>query len=277
MKAPDFAYRRPTSIREAIALIGEGEDPMLLAGGQSLMPMMNLRMARPDILVDLNRIPELRGIRDDGHIVIGAMTRYSELLASPLVREHLPLFMAALPHVAHPAIRNRGTIGGSVALADPAAEIPALLLALGATVVLQGPSGERRVPADDFFLGIYETAREADEIVVAIHVPKGGGPFGFYELARRHGDYAMAGVAVALSEPRIAFFGVADRAVRAPAAEAVLRGRNHADPRVLDGAIAALDLPFGGDLHTSAETKRHYAGVVLRRALAEPWSELVAA
>jgi len=265
MKAPDFAYRRPETAEEAVMLLGSGEDAMALAGGQSLMPMMNLRMARPDVLVDLNRIAGLAYIReDDGAIAIGAMTRMADLLASPLVARHLPLLTLALPHLAHPAVRNRGTIGGSVALADPAAEMPALLLALGGAIVLLGPNGRRTVPADDFFLGIYETLREADELVVEIRLPKGGGPFGFYELARRHGDYAMAGVAVALEAPRIAFFGVADRAIRAPGAEAALAGRG-AD--ALANAVAALDLPVAGDLHTAADTKRHYAGVVLKRAL----------
>lgn len=267
MKAPDFAYRRPETAEQAIALLGSGEDAMALAGGQSLMPMMNLRMARPDILVDLNRITGLAYIREDGGAVaIGAMTRMADILASPLVAAHLPLLGLALPHVAHPAVRNRGTIGGSVALADPAAEMPALILALGGTVVLMGPDGRREVAADDFFLGIYETAREPDELVVEIRLPKGGGPFGFHELARRHGDYAMAGVAVALEEPRIAFFGVADRAVRAPGAEAALAARGADAGAAVAAAIAALDLPVAGDLHTSAETKRHYAGVVLKRA-----------
>ncbi|MEM8664808.1 MAG: xanthine dehydrogenase family protein subunit M [Pseudomonadota bacterium] len=269
MKAPDFQYRRPESVAAAIALLSEGEDPMLLAGGQSLMPMMNLRMARPDMLIDLNRIDGLAYVRDDGEIAIGAMTRYADLLTDGLVAAHLPLFTRAIPHVAHPAIRNRGTIGGSVALADPAAEMPALLLALGASIVVEGPAGQRTIDADDFFLGIYETARASDEIVVEIRVPKGGGPFGFHELARRHGDYAMAGVALAWEAPRIAFFGVADRAMRATATEAALQGQDPTDQAVVDRAIAALDLPFAGDLHASAQTKAHYAGVVLRRALGD--------
>ncbi|GAB5377205.1 MAG: xanthine dehydrogenase family protein subunit M [Acuticoccus sp.] len=268
MKAPDFEYRRPQTVAEAIVLLGSGEDAMPLAGGQSLMPMMNLRMARPDILVDLNRIEGLAFIRDEGeHLRVGAMTRMADLLASPLVAEALPLFALALPHIAHAAVRNRGTIGGSVALADPAAEMPALLLAQNATIVLEGPAGRRTVAADDFFLGIYETAREPDELIVEIVLPKAGGPFGFCELARRHGDYAMAGVAVALGTPRVAFFGVADRAVRAPGAEAALAGKDAGDEEAIAAAIATLDIEFAGDLHTSAATKRHYAGVVLKRAL----------
>lgn len=262
MKAADFAYRRPATVAEAIALLGESEDAMPLAGGQSLMPMMNLRMAQPEMLVDLNRIAGLAYVREtaDG-VAIGAMTRMADLLASPVIAEHVPLLRLALPFVAHAAVRNRGTIGGSLALADPAAELPAVLLALGGAVVLEGPGGSRTVAADDFFLGIYETARAADELIVEVRVPKGGGPFGFHELSRRHGDYAMAGVAVAMGAPRVAFFGVADRALRAPAAEAALAGGD------VEAAVAALDLPFAGDLHTSAQTRRHYAGVVLRRAL----------
>lgn len=274
MKAPDFAYERPDSVAAAVALLragdDAGEDVMLLAGGQSLMPMMNLRMARPDRLVDLNALRDLAYVREEAdHIAIGAMTRFSDLLASPTIGEHVPLFTRAIPFVAHPAIRNRGTIGGSVALADPAAEMPALLLALDGTIVLEGPGGTRKVAADDFFLGIYETDRRADELVREIRVPKGGGPFAFHEIARRHGDYAMAGVAVALGAPRVALFGVSDRAVRAKGAEAALSGRDAGDPSVVAEAVAALDLAFAGDLHNSEATKRHHAGVVLKRALQE--------
>lgn len=264
MKAPDFAYRRPETVAEAIALLADGADALPLAGGQSLMAMMNLRMARPDMLIDLNRIAGLSYVRhEEDEVAIGAMTRMATLLAADAeVTRALPLLAMALPHVAHAAVRNRGTIGGSVALADPAAELPAVLLAQNAAIVLEGPAGRRTLPADDFFLGIYETARAADELIVEIRMPTAGGPFGFHELARRHGDYAMTGVAVALGLPRIAFFGVADRAVRATGAETAL-----AAGRPVEEVVAAIDLEFAGDLHTSAETKRHYAGVVLKRAL----------
>ncbi len=245
---------------------------LVLAGGQSLMPMMNFRLSAPEALVDLNAIDDLARVERAGDwLVIGAMTRYAALEASTLVADHAPLVANALPHIAHPAIRNRGTIGGSCALADPAAEMPALLLALGAEIELQSAAGGRRVTADDFFLGIYETARAENELVVAIHVPVAttGQRFGFYEIARRHGDYAMAGCAIAasadLSEVRLALFGVSDRAVRARSAETNLAGG--AD---IDGAIAALDeIEFASDVTTDAATKQHLAGVALRRAWAE--------
>lgn len=280
MKAADFAYRRPADLAGALAILSSGEgDIAPLAGGQSLMPMMNFRVAQPTMLLDLADVAELRGVTAgaDG-LRIGAMTRYVDLAADPLVAQAAPLIGMALPHIAHAAVRNRGTIGGSVALADPAAEMPALLLAMGASVELASSTGTRVVAADDFFLGLYETARAADELVAAIHIPADAATrrAGFYELARRHGDYAMAGVAVtaggakgsALEQPRIAFFGVSDRALRAPRAEAALAGQMP-DGAALTEAVAALsDLPINGDLHNPVDVKLKLAGVVLRRALA---------
>ena len=271
MKAPAFDYARPGTLAEALALMGDdAREVAALAGGQSLMPMMNFRLAAPEALIDLGAITDLRGITEaDGRVRIGAMTRYADIAAHPGLAEKLPLVAKALPHVAHPAIRNRGTLGGSVALADPAAEMPAVLLALGATIHLAGTSGERAVDAGDFFLGLYETAREPGELVTAIEIPAAlpGQGFGFHELARRHGDYAMAGVTVARTpDPRIAFFAVSDRAIRANGAEAILA----ADPAAIDAAVAALDeIDFAGDLNGGPEMKRHLAGVVLRRAWAE--------
>jgi carbon-monoxide dehydrogenase medium subunit len=257
---------------EALALLADDEaEPMALAGGQSLMPMMNFRVARPGVLVDLNRVPGLSGIEDKGGTVrIGAMTRYRELAASAVVAKRVPLVAAALPHVAHPAIRNRGTIGGSLALADPAAELPAVALALGATLHLVSKGGARDVGADDFFLGAYDTTLEPGELVAAVSFPAAetGDRFGIHEIVRRHGDYAMAGAAVAAANGgvRIAFFGVGDGAMRAKAAEAAL-GAGLAN---LDAAVAALsDLEVAGDLNGVEATKRHLAGVALRRAVAE--------
>ncbi len=260
-------------------LASPGRDTQPLAGGQSLMPMMNFRLAQPDALVDLSDIEELTGIIDDGDdIVVGAMTRYAELERSQLIGTHVPLMTMALPHIAHAAIRSRGTIGGSIALADPAAEMPALMLALDATIVAASPAGERRIRADDFFTGLYETMLADGEIVKAVAIPKSasGARFAFYELARRHGDYAMAGVAVAaagddpLSDVRIAFFAVSDRALRATASEAALNGRfagqEDAVARALDG-VGAID--FHADLNAAADTKQHLARIVLERALAD--------
>ena len=276
MKAPDFDYHRPDTLEAALALLADGTaEP--LAGGQSLMPMMNFRLTAPERLVDLNRIAGLDGIEvAEGWLTIGAMTRYGTLERSDTVAGAAPLLAAALGHIAHPAIRNRGTVGGSVALADPAAELPAVLLALGGEVVLRGPSGTRSVAADDFFLGIYETARAPGELVTAIRLPAAERRTGFYEIVQRHGDYAMAGCAVAatgdLSAVRVAFFGVADRAVRSAAAEAALAGSD-GGKAALDAAVAALgDVAFEGGVDTTAATKRHLAGVALRRA----WGEVMA-
>lgn len=265
MKAPRFAYARPASIAEAIALLDKHrDDARVLAGGQSLVPMLNFRVAAPGVLVDINRIAALSGIEvTKGQVRIGAMTRHVDLERSPDVAKHLPLVAAAVPHIAHPAIRNRGTIGGSCALADPAAELPACALALGATFVIAGKKGERHVAAEDFFKGLYATALKSGELIVAVEFPlaKPGSASAFGELARRHGDYAMVGVAAHRSagdKLRVAFFGVGDR------------------PRVVeggtaDGVLSKLDtgLEPRGDLHASAATRLHLAKVLAARVLKE--------
>ena len=268
MKAADFDYVRPSALADALALMADdSRDVAALAGGQSLVPMMNFRLATPDVLLDLSALAELRGLTDHGdRIRVGAMTRYAELAALPGLDQSLPLMARALPHIAHSAIRNRGTLGGSVALADPAAEVPAVLVALGATIHLASGRGAREIGAEDFFLGHYDTARHADELVIAIDIPKAvpTDRFAFYELARRHGDYAMAGVAIAWRQtPRITFFSVADRPIRAQAAETILG----AQPTALDAACASLtELDVNGDLNGGPRMKRHLAAVVLRRA-----------
>ena len=268
MKAPDFDYRCPVALDEAIALLA-GEGAMPLAGGQSLMPMLNFRLASPELLVDLNGIDGMAGVsRADGRLRIGAMTRYRDLIDAPEVAEAAPLLARALPHVAHSAIRNRATIGGSCALADPAAEVPAVILALGGEIEVRRPDGTRHIAADDFFLGLYETALTPGELITAIHVPVSPRRTGFHEIARRHGDYAMAGCALAIAGdgPRVALFGVSDRAIRAREAEAALMAGDPPDAALLDG------LEIAGDLHADAATKRHLAGVALRRA----WQEATA-
>lgn len=270
MKAADFRYERPATIVAALALLAdETVESAVLAGGQSLMPMMNFRIAQPELLVDLNGIADLAGVSVAGdRLTIGAMTRYATLEQSPELT-HAPLIAQALPHIAHSAIRNRGTIGGSLALADPAGEMPAVMLALGAEITVQSAEETRVIAVDDFFLGVYETARRATELLTSVSIPTAqpGDRFGFYEIARRHGDYAMAGVAISQRQGqfRIAFFSVADRALRATGAEEVL----NADPTDIDAAVKRLsEISFDGDLNASSETKQHYAGVVLRRALA---------
>ena len=278
MKAADFDYAAPQTLDEALALLGEGgRDVMPLAGGQSLMPMLNFRLTEPDLLVDLNALRELSGIRDDGDaVVIGAMTRYVDLERSDLVAQYLPLLTQALPFIAHPAIRNRGTIGGSTALADPAAEMPALLLALDATIVAASQQGERAVAASDFFLGLYETALRPGEIVKAVSIPKtvSARRFAFDELTRRHGDYAMVGLAATAADVapfqdlRLAFFGIADRAIRTIDTERVLNGHGLDDDQAMEAAKETIGaLAFDGDLHASAATKRHLAAVLLKRVL----------
>jgi carbon-monoxide dehydrogenase medium subunit len=295
MKPVPFEYHRPATLAETFDLLDRyGDDGRLLAGGQSLVPALNLRLAAPRAVIDINRIPGLDAIRltADG-LVIGALVRQDALERSPLVREHAPLIAAALPHVGHSAIRARGTIGGSLALADPAAELPACAVALGATIRAGRRGGSRDIAADDFFRGIYTTALAPGEIVTEILVPRAaaGWRWGFDELARRHGDFALAGVAAGVQlaavarqgaaegEPsgygkgvtvdsRLVFFGVGTRPVRARRAEAALAGRR-ADAETLTAAGRALDgdLDPLGDVHGSPALRRHLARVLLTRVV----------
>jgi len=277
MKAPRFAYARPVSIAEALALLQKhGDDARVLAGGQSLVPMLNFRVASPGVLVDINRIEGLSGIKvTKNHVRIGALTRHVELERSADIAKHLPLVSSAMPHIAHPAIRNRGTFGGSCALGDPAAELPACALALGAIFVAAGKKGERRIAAEDFFKGLYATALEAGELLIAAEfpLPKPGYASAFGELARRHGDYAMVGVAAhglrkggKFSDMRVAFFGVGDRPQRATGFEKALEAQS-----AVDGSLARLDadLEPRADLHASAAMKLHLAKVLAGRVLGE--------
>ncbi len=279
MKAPRFAYARPASIADALALLAEHkDDARVLAGGQSLVPMLNFRVAAPKVLVDINRIAGMSGIKvEKNHVRIGALTRHVEIERSADVARHLPLIASAMPHIAHPAIRNRGTFGGSCALADPAAELPACALALGATFIVAGKKGERRVAAEDFFMGLYATALKTGELLVAAEflLPKPGCVSAFGELARRHGDYAMVGLAAhgstqgkKFSDTRVVFFGVGDRPMRARQFERALDGRPAA-AKTIEGALGELDADLSprADLHGSAATKRHLAKVLAGRVL----------
>jgi len=279
MKPVAFEYHRPASLAETFDLLDRyGDDGRLLAGGQSLVPALNLRLAAPRAVIDINRIPDLDAIRvtADG-LVIGALARQEALERSPLVREHAPLIASALPHVGHSAIRARGTIGGSLALADPAAELPACAVALGATIRAGRRGGTRDIPADEFFRGIYTTALAPGEIVTEILVPRpaAGWRWGFDELARRHGDFALAGVAAGarvesgvVAESRLVFFGVGTRPVRARRAEAALAG-GRADAEALAAAGRALDADLDppGDVHGSPALRRHLARVLLARVV----------
>ena len=280
MKPAPFEYARPASVDEAIDLLGESDGgAKILAGGQSLIPAMNFRLAQPALLVDLADLEELVGIRrrDDGGLWIGGMTRQRTVERSELVREAAPLVAAAMPWVAHPQIRNRGTIGGSLAHADPAAELPAVMVALDATMIVRGGDGARRVPARDFYLGLFTTALEPGELLAAVELPAPaeGARHAFAELARRHGDFALAGVAVSLSrtgdgaveEASVALLGVDDVPVLSSAAEQLVGRRPDPDAiaTVAEETSAALDPP--GDIHATPEYRRHLAGVLVRRAL----------
>ena len=281
MKAPDFSYEKPTTIKDVLALLANNElECQLLAGGQSLMPMMNFRMANPGTLVDISNVSELSGIYErDETIEIGAMVRYRELELSEIIKGHCPLVTMVLPHVAHAAIRNRGTIGGSLGLSDPAAELPAVLLVLDGKIEITSGKGTRLEPARTFFKGVYETSCESDELITKIILPKQHPKqkFGFYEIARRHGDYAMAGVCIAQDinlKARVAFFGVADRAVRSIAVEKLLSGNADFSEQLIKNAQNALDdIEFEGDMNAGPEAKQHIAKVVLERALKEMKNE----
>src|SRR4029453_5384372 len=198
MKASAFAYARATSVADALELLtAHGEKARVLSGGQSLLPAMNLRLISPELVIDIGELAELRGVAvKEGVLTIGALTRHADLLKSPKIAAHAPLLTEAVAHVAHPAIRNRGTIGGSLAHADPASELPACMLTLGATIIARGPSGERRIAAGNFFTGIYETALSAQELLIAVEVPvaQEKSAHFFHEFARRHGDYSIAGL-----------------------------------------------------------------------------------
>jgi aerobic carbon-monoxide dehydrogenase medium subunit len=279
LKAAAFDYVKPRSIEQAISLLQEhGDDARLLAGGQSLLASLNMRLSEPRLLVDIGALDVLRGIRVQGDALrIGALTTHTQIEASPLVAQHAPLLSAAAPHIAHRAIRNAGTWGGSIAHADAAAEWPACLLALGGTVVARGPKGERRIAADDFFQVLFATALEPDEILVAGEVPLAapGSWFAFDELARRRGDYAIVGIAVTgrrnagvLADCRIVLMGVASTPLRARKTEALLNGQV-ADEALVATAAASLRAEIDPlpDLTNSRETKRHLAGVLLQRLL----------
>jgi carbon-monoxide dehydrogenase medium subunit len=235
MKASAFRYVRPATLASALAFLADDAEAVPLGGGQSLLAMLNLRVTSPSLLVDLGALDELRGIAvEDGALRVGASSRHREVMESPLVRAHAPLLAAALEHVAHPAVRNRGTIGGSLALADPAAEMPACVTALQADIVLAGPDGRRSVAAEAFFTGLMQTALLPGELIAEIRIPLAERRWAFRELARRHGDYALAGLAA--TPGRFVYFGCSDHAHTAIAVAALsLRGSlRHDDPALLD-------------------------------------------
>ncbi len=284
MKAPAFDYIRPTSLAEVFKLLAtHGDDARLLAGGQTLLATLNMRLSEPAVLIDINGIPALSGISVHGNnLRIGALTRHTEIEDSALVAQHAPLLAMAVPHIAHRAIRNLGTFGGSLAYADPAAEWPACAMALDAAIIVQGASGERRIAAADFFVDILTTSLAPGEVLVACEIPlhRAGWRYAFDELARRHGDYAIVGLAVAarldgtvLADTRLSFLGIGNTPLRARQTEAVLNGQA-LDAASIDAAAAMLVTELTGehepmaDLTNSSATKRHLASVLLRRQLA---------
>jgi len=269
VKPAPFAYKKARSLDEAIALLGEHKDARLLAGGQSLIATLNMRLSAPALLIDINGISRLDGISQNGRTVeIGALTRHAAAERSDVIAKHAPLIAHAMPYIGHVAIRNRGTLGGSIAFADPAAELPACLLALDGEVDAAGPQGKRTIKAADFFQGLFETALGPQDVLTAIRVPAAGKDtcVGFAELARRHGDYAIVGLAAcarangkALSDVRLAYFGVGSTPVRAKKAEAALANGD------IDAAVAALDFDPPDDVQATGAVKKHFAGVLLRR------------
>ena len=293
MKPAAFDYRCPDSLDEALHILADaGEGAKVLAGGQSLLPMLNLRIVRPRLVVDIGRLLELDYLRRaaDGGLCIGALTRHRMLESSPLVAAMFPVVAEAMSHVAHLAIRNRGTLGGSLSHADPAAELPLLARLLDATLVVRSAAAERRVAARDFFLGPLTPALQAEELLVAVEIPalvhQG---WGFDEVARRAGDFALAAAGVVLQVEqgriacaRVALTGVGDVPLRCPGAEALLAGRaldQAPDPALLEQAAqAACDgLQPRQDLQASAALRLHLAGVVVHRALRKAWQRATGA
>lgn len=276
MKFPDFSYARPGSVREAIELLAQNEDARPLAGGQSLLPILALRLASPSQLVDLNGIEELARIEvRDGYVKIGAMVTHARNAQSPENKKHLPLLVEALQHVAHEAVRNRGTLGGSLANADASAEMPLIMAALDAKVVLTSLDGERSVTAEDFFQGHYTTAIQPGELLTSIEIPFSDLSWAFEEVARRPGDFALGMVAVGVrtrdghcDAARIVLGCVGDKPLRAPEAEAFLLNKR-LDSDVINeaAAVAIQTIKARTDIHASAEYRRSLTGVLVRRAL----------
>lgn len=282
MKPAPFDYFAPSTLDEALALLQQhGDEAKLLAGGQSLIPVMNFRLSQPAILIDLNNIEALSGMEDgeDGRLHIHAMTRHAQLERSDRLAQSAPLMHEAMPYIAHPQIRNRGTLGGSLAHADPAGELPVICVALEARFKLQKADGERWVTADDFFIGLFETALEPDEMMTAVAIPPPppNRGYGFHELARRHGDYAQAGAAALVSlgddgrlqSGKLVFLNVGERPMVASEGMDMLIGEHWTDEGVETAVRHAIqnEIDPTTDVHATADYKRHLAGVMAKRAL----------
>jgi len=279
MKSAAFDYVKPKVLQEALSLLEQGgDDAQLMAGGQTLLATLNMRLSEPRMLIDITDISELKGISVVGDSLrIGALVTHTEIEDSDLVAKHAPLLKAAAPHIAHRAIRNLGTWGGSLAYGDPAAEWPACSLTLRATMIIHGPAGERRISADDFFIDLYTTSLEPDEILVATEIPLASKQevFYFHELARRHGDYAVAGLAAVaqkqgdvLSNCAFTFFSVGATPVIATTAQDLVNGQKLNDELISKAVTAARnEIEAIADITNSAEAKQHLIGVLLERGL----------
>ena len=287
MKPAPFRYYAPATVDGALALLANIDEATVLAGGQSLVPAMNFRFASPSVLVDLNRIPDLAYIRPGagGDLLIGAMTRQRAVERSPLVAERAPLLHEAMPYIAHPAVRNRGTIGGSIAHADSAAELPAVMVALGARFRLSSTGGERWVSAEDFYVGMFMTVREPEELLVEIALPPRppGNGWAFREVSRRRGDYALVGVAAVVRLDRrqgrcrwarIVFLSVGEKPVEAHEAAGRLIGKEPTPEGIREAAEAAAteDIKPLGNIHASAAYQRHLAQVLTVDVLAKAFA-----
>lgn len=292
MKPPPFEYYAPTTVEEALAHLEEhGYDAKPLAGGQSLIPMMNFRLAQPAVLVDLNNIPELSYIRPDkdGGVLVGATTRHKTVGNDPLIAKYVPLVHAAIPHIGTPQVRTRGTFGGSLSHADPSAELVTISVALNARMRARSRKNERWIPAGEFFLGSFASALEPDELLVEIHLPplpeRSG--WSLQEVARRHNDFALLGVAAVVTldkkgncaSARLAYMSAGDRPMEGRHAAELLKGQKPTAEVIRAAAEAAssADIEPGSDIHATAEFRRHLANVLTRRALEEAFARAKAA
>ena len=289
MKPVPFRYIAVESAVEAVVVLSQyGYESKLLAGGQSLVPLLNFRLARPAVLIDISRIQDHREIQIEGEsLILGGLVRQREMELSAVVKEHCPLLSEAAPYIGHVAIRNRGTIGGSLAHADPAAELPALAVALEAEFVLQSQSGTRIVPASDFFISVLTTALQPGELLAQVRIPLSNtiSGYSFLEISRRHGDFALVGVACLLrpatdrseqiDSARLVLMGVGDVPVRAGGAEAILSGQKANQQTFREAAAAVLDeIEPASDLQASATYRRHSAGILVYQALERAWNRV---
>ena len=286
MKPCAFDYHGPTELDQALELLARyGDEAKVIAGGQSLVPAMNFRLAQPAVLIDINGLQDLRGTADSGDALrVGAGVRQRAVERSPEVARHVPLVARTMPHIAHPQIRNRGTFGGSIAHADPAAELPAVVSALEARLRVRSTRGERTIAANDFFVDLLTTALEPDELLIDVELPKrrDGDGFAFDEVARRHGDYALVGVAVAArcddgvcTQVRACLLSVGNQPVRARSLEESLVGERPTAETIRSAAAhaASQDLDPPSDIHASAAFRRHLAEGLLRKTLTAALSE----